>query len=510
MEIKNPIIGADMPDPDLLRVGDVYYMVSTTMFYMPGAPILRSKDLYHWEIVSYVFETIEDNEIYRLENGKNAYGKGQWATSLAAYRDRFYACFVCHDMGKTFIYSTDDIEKNGWEKTEINRVFHDMSFLFWKGKPYLVYGNGTIGITELKEDLSGLEENGLDQTLLITPSDMRLRCEGCRALVKDGWLYLLFIEWPKDGCRREVCYRANSLEGPFERKVLMEDDGGLPGRGVAQGTLVESAAGEWYAVLFQDRGASGRIPYLMQARWEDGWPVLGENGRLPEHLALPFEPYPAQPVVSSDSFCHDENRLMKVWQWNHNPDDACWSFTSHPGWLSLEAKDASGLLTARNTLTQRTMEPGCRCEVILSVSEMREGDYAGLCALQGRYGQIGVKICDGKRYVLAVQKTRDGGLVKTAEPLEEDTIQLRIDFDYRNQIDLATFYFRTKETEWKQVGEALEMVFTLDLFVGYRIGIFHYHEKMGEEKVVPECTDRKQEPGQKGRAAFRNFTIRPL
>ena len=76
MEIKNPIIGADMPDPDLLRVGDVYYMVSTTMFYMPGAPILRSKDLYHWEIVSYVFETIEDNEIYRLENGKNAYGKG--------------------------------------------------------------------------------------------------------------------------------------------------------------------------------------------------------------------------------------------------------------------------------------------------------------------------------------------------------------------------------------------------------------------------------------------------
>ena len=96
MEIKNPIIGADMPDPDLLRVGDVYYMVSTTMFYMPGAPILRSKDLYHWAIVSYVFETIEDNEIYRLDNGKNAYGKGQWATSLAAYRDRFYACFVCH------------------------------------------------------------------------------------------------------------------------------------------------------------------------------------------------------------------------------------------------------------------------------------------------------------------------------------------------------------------------------------------------------------------------------
>ena len=140
MEIKNPIIGAAMPDPDLLRVGDVYYMVSTTMFYMPGAPILRSKDLYHWEIVSYVFETIEDNEIYRLENGKNAYGKGQWATSLTRYQDRFYACFVSHDCGKTYIFSTDDIEKSGWDRAEIGEVFHDMSFLFWEGIPYWCMG----------------------------------------------------------------------------------------------------------------------------------------------------------------------------------------------------------------------------------------------------------------------------------------------------------------------------------------------------------------------------------
>ena len=116
MEVRNPIIGADMPDPDLLRVGDTYYMVSTTMFYTPGAPILRSKDLCHWEIVSYVFETLEDNGIYRLENGRNAYGKGQWATSLTRHNGRFYACFVSHDCGKTYIFSTDDIEKSGWDR----------------------------------------------------------------------------------------------------------------------------------------------------------------------------------------------------------------------------------------------------------------------------------------------------------------------------------------------------------------------------------------------------------
>ena len=108
MIVQNPLMNVDMPDPDLLRIGDTWYMISTTMFYMPGAPILKSGDLCHWEIVSYVFDRIEDNEIYRLENGKHAYGKGQWATSLTKYKDRFYACFVCHDMGKTYIYSTDD------------------------------------------------------------------------------------------------------------------------------------------------------------------------------------------------------------------------------------------------------------------------------------------------------------------------------------------------------------------------------------------------------------------
>ena len=114
MKINNPIFKVDMPDPDVLRRGDIYYMVSTTMFYMPGAVILKSGNLVNWEIVSYVFDTLENNDIYQMKNGKNAYGKGQWATSLTFWRGRYYACFVCHDMGKTYIYHTDDIEQSGW------------------------------------------------------------------------------------------------------------------------------------------------------------------------------------------------------------------------------------------------------------------------------------------------------------------------------------------------------------------------------------------------------------
>ncbi len=98
---------------------------------------------------------------------------------------------------------------------EINEVFHDMSFLFWENVPYLVYGNGDIRIVELKRDLSGVQEGGLHRLLLQTAAEgMMLRCEGCRAIVRNGYIYLLFIDWPKGGRRREVCYRSQSWKDP--------------------------------------------------------------------------------------------------------------------------------------------------------------------------------------------------------------------------------------------------------------------------------------------------------
>ena len=487
MKIVNPIIRADMPDIDLLRVKDTYYMVSTTMFYIPGAPILKSKDLCHWEIVSYIFDILEDNEIYRLENGQNAYGNGQWATSLTIYKGRYYACFASNDGRKTYIFSTDDIEKSNWERTEINGVFHDMSFLFWQGTPYLIYGNGEIHIVELKEDLSGVLENGVNRILFQTPDQgMRLRCEGCRALVKNNYIYLLFIDWPETGGRREVCYRSRTLEGPYEFRVLMDDECGFKGHGVAQGTLIDSESGEWYGILFQDRGASGRIPFLMPVHWEEDWPILGVpkdtetgEGKIPESFESPFPVYHAKPVVISDSFSHEENKLALPWQWNHNPDSSGWSFIERPGYLRLTTRHiASGLMDARNTLTQRTIEPGCVCEVTMDATGMKDGDYAGICAFQGRYGQIGVTVTDGTRNLLMICKKSDGSFVKTAIPVKKDTVFLRIIFDYRNRKDKAFFFYKYDEMEdWVQLGDALDMEFTLDVFVGYRIGIFCYSQR---------------------------------
>ena len=115
-ECVNPLTYTDIPDNDWIRVGDDYYMVSTTMYFCPGAPIMHSKDLVHWELVSYVYDYLEDDDVYNLRNGRNAYGKGQWATSLRYVNGTYYALFIANAQNKTYIYKTKDITKSNWER----------------------------------------------------------------------------------------------------------------------------------------------------------------------------------------------------------------------------------------------------------------------------------------------------------------------------------------------------------------------------------------------------------
>ena len=483
MKITNPVIKMDMPDIDIIRENGYFYMVSTTMFFMPGGPILRSKDLKNWEIVSYIFDKIADNDIYELKNGKNAYGSGQWATSLVKHNGMFYAAFASNDMKKTYIYFTDDIEKSFWDRTELDGVYHDMSFLFWQGHSYFVYGNGDIHIIELEDDLKSIKAGGLSKLLLSTPKDgIMLRCEGCRAYVKDGFIYLCFIEWPKEGegnsRRREICYRSTSLEGPFERKVIFDDDMGYRNCGIAQGVLID-AGDKWLSMLFQDHGAVGRIPYLLPMSWQDGWPVIGVDGKAPCEFEIEVAEAKTAPLVISDSFNHSENKLPLQFQWNHNPIDEAWSFTERPGYLRLKNKQVcDGLLTARNTLTERTVTPKSVYTIEGDFSNLKDGDYAGLAAFMGEYGQIGVTKDDGQLYLFMTSKSEGEKRVAVSDvpSFDASRVFLRIVFDFAGD-DKAYFYYSADGESFVSIGDALNMQYTLDLFVGYRIGIFSYATK---------------------------------
>lgn len=448
------------------------------MHVMPGCPIMKSKDLANWYIQSYIYDKIEDNDGYELKNGRSVYGRGQWATSLRYNNGTFYACFVCNDMNQTYIYYTKDIESGEWDRFVLEGKYHDPSLLFDEdGRVFIFYNCGDVRITELKPDCSGVLEGGINQLLFSTPREnIGLRCEGCHAYKINGYYCLIFIEWPADGNqrRREVCYRSKELLGPYERRIVMDDDLGYHNKGVAQGAIFDTPDGQWFSMLFQDHDAVGRIPCILPVKWENNWPVFGIDGKVPESFESPFEETDRYDIVISDDFDHDENKLALNWQWNHNPINEKWSFTERPGYLRLETSQlASGVLDARNTLTQRTIGPACTAYTHLESDGMKIGDHAGLVALQSNYGTIGISKEEDGTYI--EMTTKDG--VREKKILEGSDIYLKVYFNFEDSIDMAEFFYSCDAENWTKLGVSLKMLYTLDHFMGYRIGLYNYATK---------------------------------
>ncbi|WP_026562151.1 glycoside hydrolase 43 family protein [Bacillus sp. J37] len=478
--LTNPIFWSDVPDVDVIRVEETYYMISTSMHTMPGCPIMKSENLVDWEIVGYVFETLEDNESHNLLNGKGIYGQGSWAASLRYHNGLFYVCFSSNDMNRFYIYQTANIEGGEWKRSTLDGIYHDPALLFDDNRVFVIYGCGDIYITELTEDAAAVKRGGVNKLLLETEKEgIGLRCEGCHAYKINGHYYLLFIEWPKVGNkrRRQICYRSNELLGEYERKVIFDDDMGYHNKGIAQGAIFDTRENEWYAMLFQDHDAVGRIPYVLPVNWTNGWPIIGIEDRAPKQLELNLPNSFHQPLVISDEFDYTENILELNWQWNHNPDNSLWSFVKRPGFLRLETGYLTkSVLYARNTLTQRTEGPTCTGITLMDITQMKPGDHAGLIALQNSFGTIGIQLeKEGDRYITMTKNRGDGHEITVEKiPFQENLIYVKIDFNFEDSCDLAKFYYSTDGEDWFEVGEVLEMKYTLDHFMGYRIGLFNY------------------------------------
>ncbi|KAB8131061.1 glycosyl hydrolase 43 family protein [Gracilibacillus oryzae] len=481
--IKNPIVWGDIPDPSVIRHEETFYMVSTSMHSMPGCPIMKSQNLKDWEIVNYVFDTLENNDAHNLIDGENIYGKGSWAASLRFHIDTFYVCFSSNDMNQTYIYQTKDLENGEWERYVIKGLLHDPSLLFENESVYVIYGNGEIWIKELTNDAKTIKQDGINQKLFETEHEgIGLRCEGCHAYKLNGYYYLFFIEWPSKGSarRRQLCYRSKELLGPYERRVILDDDVGYHNKGVAQGGIVDSQQGEWFAILFQDHDAVGRIPIVVPVTWKEHWPVFGVDGAVPEEFEAQLPKSESHSLVKSDEFNNSENKLALNWQWNHNPDNTLWSLTDRPNYLRLK----TGYLTtsvadARNTLTQRTEGPSCSGITKLDFKRMKPGDRAGLVALQYHYGWIGIQVQNNSEYYVSMCVNNTDRTENFIESLRymADQIFLKIDFNFEDSKDTANFYYSPDGEKWMQIGQEVKLYYTLDHFMGCRMGLFNYATK---------------------------------
>ena len=476
---QNPIIYADVPDMSMIRVGDTYYMSSTTMHMSPGIPIMKSKDLSNWKLVNYTYDILDDVDELNLVNGKSAYGRGSWASCLRYHNDTYYVSTFSGTTGTTYIYSTRDIEKGPWKVSKFKPSHHDHTIFFDDdGKIYMIWGVGKLRMVELKEDLSGVRE-GTERILIENASapagdNIMLQAEGSQLFKVKGKYYLFNIAWPKGGMRTVIVHRADKITGPYEGRLALQD------RGIAQGGLIDTPEGDWYAYLFRDYGSVGRIPYLAPVKWEDGWPVIGKGGKVPDTLKLPENKGLIPGVVASDEFLRKrgEPDLPLVWQWNHNPDNEHWSVTKRKGYLRITTgRIDTSFYMARNTLTQRTVGPECMGSTLLDISNMKDGDFTGLALLQRMYGQVGVKMEDGKKFIVMINAGSGTAVEEERVSLKESFIYLKVTCDFTDLRDEANFFYSLDGICWTKIGNVLKMQYTLPHFMGYRFALFNYATK---------------------------------
>ena len=534
-QFKNPMLFADVPDHDIILVGDTYYMVSTTMHFAPGCGIMKSKDLTNWEIVNYAYDTLDEGDNFRLLNGKSEYSQGQWATNLRydPYEKLYYMIMTCNTTGKTYFYVTDDIENGCWHVSQTDKCY-DPGLLFDDNgkevKKYVLHPADTFD-----DHAMYLREMHVDKDWNVTVSERRkvidyanlenpargLRAEGYHGYKTNGYYYIFMIQGC-DGQRQEIVWRSRDLfNGKWEGRMvfggeMIDADGKVVMRtnGIGQGGIVQAADGKWWCFLFKDYGSVGRMPVWLPMTWsEDGWPVVG-NGKtnlLPEgkNMTTPYiVDLPAQKgigIVQSDEFNtwkpkksksrfgwrwansilgnKQQGLLKPVWQWNHVPDMSGWSLTERKGWLRLKTTAVvKHIREARNTLTQRVYGPTCQGEVLLDCSGLKDGDYAGLSCFQNRYGFVGVKKENGQLYVV-MQKAMDKGdaVGKEIEKCKMDDarskVWLRMNCDFRDRTDKATFSYSLDGKQWQTIGDTLQMHYDWPDFCGYRFALFHFATK---------------------------------
>ncbi len=480
---QNPLIFADVPDMSIIRVGDTYYMSSTTMHMSPGVPIMKSKDLVNWKLVSYAYDTLANMPEMNLTDGKGTYGRGSWASCIRFHKGTFYVTTFAQTTGKTYIYSTKDIEKGPWKTVSFRPAYHDHSLFFDDdGKVYLLYGAGKLTLLELNEDLSGVKPGGLNQVVIENASAPSatpgrpggLGAEGSQLFKVNGKYYLFNITWPSGGMRTVVIHRADKITGPYEGRV------GLKDLGVAQGGLIDMPDGKWYSYLFRDFGAVGRIPYLVPVKWEDGWPVLGVDGKVPATLDLPVSKGLIPGIVASDEFTRKKGdpALPLAWQWNHNPDNALWSVTERAGYLRLHTGTVdSNFLMARNSLTQRTIGPVSSGTISLDVSHMADGDFAGLGLLQKNFGLAGVKVSGNSKNILMINASTGKPVEVAKIPLTQKTVFFKAECNFTDRKDVADFFYSLDGKTWSPLGTQLKMAYTIPQFIGYRFTLFNYATK---------------------------------
>lgn len=509
----NPLFYDEFSDPDLIRVGEDFYLAGTTMHATPGLVILHSKDLVNWKFMSYCFDRFNMGDEFRLENGKEAYGQGIWAPCIRYHNGKFYVFSNVNGRGLQVFISENPA--GPWQHINMGGKIYDLSVLFDDdGKIYAVFKYNEVHLIEIKPDFSGYVE-GSERIIIPAGNAMG---EGHHFYKINGKYYIISANYAPVG--RMQCARADRPEGPYETVAIsvketfgtqrahtvnnvglgrpVPEDGfefnvsGGEGNYLSavplhQGGIVDLPNGDWWGFSMSDFRAVGRTTCLSPVTWVDGWPYFGLPGNLGRTPRTWFKPRveakvePHAPYRRSDDF--EGKELLPVWQWNHEPTVGKWALAK--GKLRLDAMPAKNFLWAKNTLTQRCIGPISVATVELDVSKLKDGDVAGLGLLNMPYVWIGV-MRQGKQYDISLKIQQSNKTISSSKAVKQEGKQFDDMLDkgkiyLRAMTDLdaesARFSYSIDGKDYKEMDGTVLLPYQLKTFQGMRYSLFAYNAK---------------------------------
>lgn len=488
----NPILFADYSDPDVIRVEDTYYMTASSFNYVPGLPILTSKDLINWKLENYAIDKI-NYEKYDIPQ----HAKGVWAPAIRYHEGMFYIYYGMPDEGIFMVKAKDPLGK--WDDPVL--VLEGKGLIdscpFWDedGHAYIIHGyaksrigfKSFLGIFEMSWD--GTKAISEDH-ILYNGLETQHTIEGPKVYKRDGLYYILA---PAGGVKTgwQTALRSKSIYGPFEEMIVLRQKDTCI-NGPHQGGLVDTVNGDEWFVHFQDRGLYGRIVHIQPVTWIDGWPVMGTNikdycGEPVITAQKPNTGIAEEPCYLNASDDFQKEKLDLMWQWLGNAKDDFYLLNKETKKLRLYSKNPSGknnatLWESSNVLTQKLVCPEFEMECVFDTSALMNDEKAGFVLMGGEYAYLAAKRNDGHlELVYGISKEENGTKVEIEKVIVDniETGELKLSLTMQNGPVIQMFYEENGQKQ--EVEEAASFVPSDHTWVGAKIGLFAINSKVAEK-----------------------------
>ena len=466
----NPVLFADYSDPDVIRLGNDFYLTSSSFNCVPGLPILHSTDLVNWTLINHALPALPHARYAEVQHGQ-----GVWAPAIRHHDGRFWIFFPTPDEG---IYVTTADHPGGtWSEPHLlmgGKGLIDPCPL-WDddGNAYIIhaYAGSRAGIRN-KLHIRPMSPDGraiLGEGKVVAEIDPSLPAlEGPKFLKRNGWYY---ISAPGGGVPTgwQSIFRARHIYGPYEEKIVLAQRGSEV-NGPHQGALVDTPAGDWWFMHFQERQPYGRIVHLQPVRWEKDWPLIGESqdergiGRPVARCHKPLQ-CDSPPSIPQDSDEFDQPTLGPQWQWHANPRGGWHCLDSRPGFLRLMPCYIPGgdLALAGNLLLQKFPAAEFSAVTRLELPAGHPHLRAGLVVMGREHAALEVRRAGDDCLVRLMISGESVGEISVAMP--DPTLIVRV-----HSGGLCHFGIATGEAQFHQLGPSFQAV--PGVWIGAKVGLF--------------------------------------